>query len=301
MRAAGVLRAEGVHDGEDDFRAKAGIGVEIGDGLCATFGMGEAAPVVHVGHGHVVERAGHAAAAFVGEHGDVDDLGDLAADDAGEVARRTDLIGGGDAFAVALAGIAEKEVAPDEFAERGGGDRRFAIVARDRRDAADLEAIAARGESCGAQFGKRAVPDDDARGGHAGFREAGGNGFHDSAMRGEVTSASRANFDADHIRRRDEGAPRFRHLGLLGDGEDELIDHAPGDGGVFLELIERRGVGGDENRGGRGDGHWSSLLGGTGEPGGKEECESDRQRAKHGRDYWRRAAGCQWAGPSGGC
>ena len=96
-------------------------------------------------------------------------------------------------------------------------------------------------ESGGAKFGEVAVPDDDPRGGHAGLLEAGGDGLDDPAMRGKVTSACRANLDADNIRRRDEGAPGSRHIRLLGDGEDELIDHAPGDGGVFLELIQRRG------------------------------------------------------------
>ena len=129
-RAAGVLGDQGVHDREHDFAADALIGVDVEQaGSAVAIGLGEAAPVVEVGDGHVVDRAGHAAAGFIGEHRDIDDLGDLLAEHSGEVARGTELVGFDETLAELALLFVEEEVAPDELAQHGRGELRRAIEA----------------------------------------------------------------------------------------------------------------------------------------------------------------------------
>ena len=208
------------------------------------------------------------------------------------MAHGAELLGLARAFAAALAGVLEKQVAPDELADRGRGERRGAVVAGGRGDAADLVAAALREETGGAQFRGIAIPDDDPLRRNARLLQPRHDGLDDPAMRCKVTPACRANLDAHTIRGRDQRAPGRPNVRLLGDAEHQRIHHPARDRRVFLELQQGERIlrGKDDRSGGRR--HRSRRLHRAERPEEKERRESGR-KAKHEGDYWRRAGACQ--------
>ena len=80
----------------------------------------------------------------------------------------------------------------------------------------------------------------------------------DAVVRGKVAASGGGDLDPDAIGGRDQRAPGLDDVGLPGGGADDAIHHAPGDGGIFVEEIQRRGFLRDVDGGG---GRWGGGRG----------------------------------------
>ena len=201
-------------------------------------GLDEATPVIEIGHRHVVNRASHAAAGFIGKHGHVDDLGDAFAEHVGEKARRTELVRFAEAFAEFPLLLLKKRIAPNQFAQDRRGKLRGPVVAFHRWNAHELIAVV-RGEARVTQIVGVAIPDDHPAARDAGALQAGEDRFHDPTMRAEVVAADGRDLDADPVFRRDQRAPGAGGVGLAGGRTHRAIHHVLRDGGIFLEQSQR--------------------------------------------------------------
>ena len=82
------------------------------------------------------------------------------------------------------------------------------------------------------------------------------NRVDDVAMGREKLATGRGNFDSDPVVRRNERAPGAGGVGLMGDRQDQLVDHLPNNDGIGAVLVDRGGILRPVNQRRSRRGHW---------------------------------------------